>query len=85
MRHAQLRAVEALQPMDQHGTVDLIEHVATDLDVQVGADTENVSVERRMMQATEREAIRYVWAALRMAVLEYVGRLQELGMTEAAD
>ena len=56
-RDEQLLFVAGLQPVSQHRSVDLLEDVRTDLDLQVGPDAEDVPVERRMVDLAERESV----------------------------
>jgi hypothetical protein len=53
----QLLFVAGLQPVSQHRSVDLLEDVRTDLDLQVGPDAEDVPVERCMVDLAERESV----------------------------
>ena len=48
---------DLLQPMTKHRPVALVQDVATNLDHVVRSHAKDVSVERRVMQFAEREAV----------------------------
>src|ERR1700730_6962739 len=49
VRHDQMISLETLEPVLQHRTVDLSEHVVAHLEHEVRPDTHDVHVERRVV------------------------------------
>ena len=77
--------LEALEPMLKHRSVDLFEHVEAHLDLEVGCDSDDVGVERRMMKLAEREAVGDDRLAPRMAIRKDVRGFQQFVMAEPAN
>jgi len=50
-------ALESLQTMFEHRPIPLFENVQPDLDHQVGANSQNVGIECRMMQFAESQSV----------------------------
>ena len=65
--------------------ITILEDIEANLDLQIGAHTEHVPVEGRMMQGAECEAVRHDCAPARMSVGQDVRRLKKLLMAEATD
>ena len=74
-----------LESMDQHGPILLLQEVGPHFHHQVGSNTEEVSVECRMMELAEGDAIRDPRLSLRMLVRENVGRLEKFFVSQATD
>ena len=76
--------VEALQPMNQHGTVLLAQHIFANLYAAVRPNPNDVTIECRVVQLAERQAIRYDRFAGGMFIRKDMSRLQELVSSEVA-
>src|SRR5262249_53356033 len=74
-----------LQAVRQHRTISLDENVTADVDSRLGIDAENVRVVCAVVDAAEPEAIADQRLASRIAVFENVCRIEQLGVTQAAD
>ena len=60
--------------MSEHWTVYLVEESTLHVDLIVGSDTEEVPIERSMMDRTERHPVGHHWLAPE-GVLDDVGRI----------
>jgi hypothetical protein len=70
--------MKRLESVQQHGAINLIKYVWTDDNRQIGPNTENVPIERRMVQLAQSNAIHDDWrTALR--IRNNMSRLNELG------
>ena len=78
-------AMEALDAMNQHRSVDLRQDVGSDLDDVIRCDAQNVRVERAMMERAQRNTVRHDRLSLRMAIGQDVCRLQQLLVLQLAD
>ena len=78
-------AMEALDAMNQHRSVDLRQDVGSDLDDVIRGDAQNVRVERAMMERAQRNTVRHDRLSLRMAIGQDVCRLQQLLVLQLAD
>jgi hypothetical protein len=52
-RYEQVRPLESLQTVAEHGAVSLAQHILPNLDDQVWPDTQDLAVEGRVMQCAE--------------------------------
>ena len=77
-RDVDARAVEALEAMAEHGPVGLAENGGLHLDLEIGANAEQVAVERRVVQRAESQAVRHHGLAARVAIGQDVGGLEQL-------
>jgi hypothetical protein len=77
-------SLEALKAMDEHRAVDLIKDISSNVDRQVRRDTENVRVERRVVELAERKPIANGRFALWMAVRQDVSGFEQLRMLQVA-
>src|SRR3989338_4850722 len=84
-RDADVRAVEALEAMAEHGPIGLAKNGGLHLDLKVGANAEQVAVERRVVQRAEGQAVRHHGLAARVAIGQDVGGLEQLLVAQAAD
>src|SRR3989338_9628287 len=73
------------QAMAEHGPVGLAENGGLHLDVEIGANAEQVAVERRVVQRAEGQAVRHPGLAARVAIGQDVGGLEQLLVAQAAD
>src|SRR5262245_21437188 len=73
-RNMQARTLKALRAVDEHRPVFLTEDVASSLDHQVRPNAQDLSIEGRVVQRAEREAVRDHRHSARMAVRENMGR-----------
>lgn len=60
--------MEPLHSMLQHRSVDFLQHVEAHLDVIVGIDADDVTIERGVMQLAQCEAVRNARLAFRIAI-----------------
>ena len=67
-RQLDLLAMEALNAMNQHRSVDLRQDVGSDLDDVIRGDAQNVRVERAMMERAQGNAVRHDRLSPRMAI-----------------
>jgi len=81
---AEWQTVEVLEPLQEHGAVDLVEDVLADRNVQVGTDTEDVPVEGGMVQLAQGHAVRDHGLAT-IGITDAVGSLHQIGAPQAAD
>ena len=81
-RHVEAVPVEFLQPVAEHGAVDLGEDVATDLNGQpLGPDADDLVIERRVVQLAQRNAVGYGGSAALVGVVEDVRSVEQFGVT----
>ena len=76
--------MEALQPVKQHGSVDLIQHCGADLDNEVGPNSHDVLIEGGVVKLAQGETVANGGFAS-TGVGKNVGGIQELLVTQAAD
>ena len=69
---------ETLGGVYEHGAVLLVQSVLAHFDDVVGSDSEQVCIERGVMQPAEGDAIRDCWDAKRFRVGQDVCRFEEL-------
>src|SRR5204862_2479746 len=84
-RKPQARAVESLQSVLQHRTVDLFQYIKPHLDTVIGIHSDDVAIERSVMKLAERETIRYLRLALRVAIRDDVCGFKQLLMPQPAN
>lgn len=77
--------VAALESVLQHGPVYLIKNVVANLDDEVRTHTENVAVERGMVQLAKGQAVGNRRFTFRMAIGEDVRAVEQLPMTKTAN
>ena len=83
VRNSQRAAVKALESVDQHRSVDLVENCDADLDDEIRSDSHNVLVECCVMELAEREAIANSGIAL--PVRNDMSSIEQLLMPQTAD
>jgi hypothetical protein len=76
--------VHSLEPVQEHRAVDLLEDVRTDLQDQVGTDSDDVRVERRVVELAQRQTIGHDRLAQRVPIGQNVGRVKQLRMVQPA-
>src|SRR5262245_20214977 len=81
----QTGAVKTLKAVNQHGTVGLVQYVPANLDDAVRTDPDQVAVERRVVEVTERDSVRYRRLTKRVRVRHDVRRLEQFLAFEATD
>lgn len=69
-------AVQSLDRMHECRTVTLAPQILTHLDREVGPQTNEATVESRMMQGTQRQPVAHVRFAARLGVRDDVRRIQ---------
>ena len=77
--------MEGLEPLLEHGAVLVVQEPGRELDRQVGADTEQVRVERAVVDGAERQSVGDLRHAALVAVGDDVRCLQQAGLVKAAD
>ena len=77
--------ITCLEPVPEHRTVDLVENVRAHLDMEVGADAQDVPVERGMVDLAECETVGHDRLAAGMAVRQDVRGVEELRVLQSAD
>jgi hypothetical protein len=70
--------------MAKHRPIDFVEDVNADLDNEVRADTEDVAVEGGVVELAEAQAIRHHGRALRVAIREDMGGVEQFPVSELA-
>ncbi len=70
--------------MDEHGTIVLVENVASDVHDKVWANPDQVLIEGGMVQLAEGKPVRHHGHSQRIRVGDDVGGIQQLLMPEAA-
>src|SRR6266849_7916406 len=83
-RHGNDLTVETLQTDFEHRTVCLTQNVMPDLDLQIGSNTQDVRVERGVVELAQSEAIRNDRFSKRMFVGQYVSCIQQLLVAQSA-
>jgi hypothetical protein len=78
-------ALKTLEAVDEHGAVDLIKEVSSDVDRQVRRDAENVRVEGRVVKLAQRKAIANGRFTLWVAVRQDVRGFEQLRVLQVAD
>ena len=68
--------------MNEHRAVGFRQDVWTDLDRQIWPDSDDVGIERRMVQFAESEAIRDDGIAARPSIRDDVRRVKQLIVSE---
>ena len=76
--------MEALEAVHQHGTISFLEDVASNLDDAIGADSEEVTIERRMVELAQCEPVRHERLTQRISVGDDVRCVEQLVVVEAA-
>jgi len=69
----------------KHWTITLVEHVLSNLDDQVGADTENVVIKRGVMEFTQSESVTDPGLSPRMSIGKDMRGIEELLMPQTAN
>jgi hypothetical protein len=77
--------VKALKAVNEHGAVDFIEDVATNLDRIVGRNSHQVRIKRRMMKTTHRNSIRDCRYTADLSITDYVSRIEQRLSLQAAN
>ena len=70
--------------MLEGGPIALTQNIAPKFDGQVGTDAEEVSVKRRVMEATQSKSVWEHWFAARMTIGQYMGRVEQFSVAEPA-
>ena len=60
--------MEALNAMNQHRSVNLLQDVGSDLDDVIRGDAQNVCVKRAVMERAQGNTVRHDRLSLRMAI-----------------
>lgn len=71
--------------MDEHGAIDLMQHLEADLDDENGTDPDDVAIEGWMMELAQRQTVGNGWLSQRVTVGQDVRRVKELVVPEPAD
>ena len=77
-------SIEPLQPVHEHWSVGLVQHVFADLDVIVGPNSDQVCVERGVVQGAQRDAVCHRRRAAFVAIADNVCDLEKLVTLEPA-
>ena len=83
-RHDELAAVMRLETVLEHGAVDLSEDVVADFDDVVRPNTEDVGIERSMVDLAHGQPIGHHWLAAFVKVRKDVCGVEQLHMTQIA-
>lgn len=73
-------SVQVPQAVAEHQAVDFLENVVTNLDHEVGTDTDDVTVEGGVVQLAHGQPIRHQGLAPRMAIGKDVSSVEQLDM-----
>ena len=77
--------MKALEPVDQHRTIRFIEHVPTNLDDAVRPNPDQISIERRVVEAAKRDSVRYRRLTKGICIRQDVCGLEQFLAFEATD
>ncbi len=66
-------------------TVPFPKDVVANFDFEIGADTDEVAIESRMVQGTQGKTISNVWLASWLRIPNNVSRVEELVVTKPAE
>jgi hypothetical protein len=78
-------SVEALETSPKHGSIDLIQQPLRNVNHTTWIDAQEVSVIREMVDCAQRNPVDNRRHAPRIAIVDYVGRLQKRCLTQATD
>src|ERR1700730_10425843 len=81
-RNQQPRPLESLQPVQQHRSVFLSEHVFTHLNPQVRSDSQHLAIEGGVVQRTQRESIRNKWLSVGVAIGKNMRSIKQFTMAK---
>ena len=84
-RKLDARALESLESVLEHRTVDFFENVRSNLDHVVRTNAKDVCIERGVMESTQGQTVRDHGLASLVRVRQDVRRVEQLPMSQAAD
>jgi hypothetical protein len=77
--------VKRLNGVHQRRTVPFPKDVFANFDFEIGTDADEVVIESRMVEGTERKAVVDVWLASRLRVANDVSRVEEFVVAKTAE
>src|SRR5262249_6169911 len=81
-RNANSCPLKTLKAVAKHGAIFFFEDVVADLDYKVGTHTENVPIERGVVELAQRKTVGNDGLAARVPVREDVGGVEKLRMPQ---
>src|SRR5882724_4296950 len=84
-RDADAGAVEVLKTVAEHGAVRLVKNGGRYVNHEIGVDADQMSVECRVVELAQRQAVRHDGLAARVSIGQDVSGLEEFLVAQPAD